>query len=84
MSDNWNTSAVDKFLRTVKTAKDFNSKEVKLTIQDADALALSLALVLNQERNLAQKLLQCQENLVNVVKSNPAPSNLNLNGGGFS
>jgi hypothetical protein len=84
VTDNWNTSAVDKFLRTVKTAKDFNSKEVKLTIQDAEALALSLALILNQERNLAQKLLQCQENLVNSVKSNSAPNNLNLNGGGFS
>lgn len=84
MTDNWNTSAVDKFLRTVKTAKDFNSKEVKLTIQDAEALALSLALVLNQERDLAQKLLQCQEHLVNSVKNNSTPKDLNLNGGGFS
>lgn len=83
MTDTWNTSAVDKFLRTVKTAKDFNSKEVKLTIQDAEQLAISLATVLNQERELVVKLLQCQEKLVNNM-SNSAPGSLNLNGGGFS
>ena len=82
MTDNWNTSAVDKFLRTVKTARDFNSKEIRLSIQDADALALSLALVLNQERDLAQKLLLCQERLVSGATAQP-PQDLSLNGGGF-
>lgn len=82
MSGSWNTAAVDKFLRLVKTARDFNSKEVKLTIQDAEQLSLSLALVLNQERELTVKLMQCQEKLVNVTQNN-APRELSLNGGNF-
>lgn len=82
MTDNWNTSAVDKFLRVVKTARDFNSKEIRLSMQDADALALSLAIVLNQERDLAQKLLLCQERLVSTTANLPS-QDLSLNGGGF-
>jgi hypothetical protein len=77
----WNTSAVDKFLRLVKTARDYNSKEVKISVVDAEALAISLATVLNQERELAVKLLECQSQL--VKSSSREPLEVNLNGGGF-
>lgn len=82
MSDTWNTNSVDKFLRLVKTARDFNSKEVRISIQDAEALALSLATILNQERILSQKLMQCQEKLISGSAQQP-PQDLSLNGGGF-
>jgi hypothetical protein len=77
----WNTAAVDKFLRLVKTARDHNSKELKMSVVDAEALAISLATVLNQERELAVKLLACQSQLVNSV--NREPTEISLNGGGF-
>ena len=83
MSNTWNTTAVDKFLKLVKTAKDFNSKEVKLSIQDADNLALSLALILNQERDLVTKLLQCQERLVSS-REGVVEQSVTLTGGSFA
>jgi hypothetical protein len=83
LSNTWNTTAVDKFLKLVKTARDFNSKEVKLSIQDADNLALSLALILNQERELVTRLLQCQERLASRAEGIVEQS-VTLTGGSFA
>lgn len=81
MNTSWNTTAVDKFLKTVKTAKDYNSKEVKITIQDAEQLMLSITHMLNQEREMVQKIMVLQDRLINSL--NDAPRDVNLNGGGF-
>lgn len=81
MNTSWNTTAVDKFLKTVKTAKDYNSKEVKITIQDAEQLVMSLTHMLNQEREMVQKIMVLQDRLINSL--NDAPRDVNLNGGGF-
>lgn len=77
----WNTTAVDRFLKTVKTARDYNSKEVRLSTADAEQLALSLATVLNQERELTQLVMQLQQRILNTESS--APRDISLNGGSF-
>lgn len=80
-SNSWNTTAVDRFLKLTKTARDYNSKEVKVSIQDAEALAMSLAMMLNQERALTTKIMQLQDKLLSVADSTPA--NINVSGGTF-
>lgn len=80
-SNSWNTTAVDRFLKLTKTARDYNSKEVKVSIQDAEALAMSLAMMLNQERELTTKIMQLQDKLLSVADSTPA--NINVSGGTF-
>jgi hypothetical protein len=77
----WNTTAVDRFLKTVKTARDYNSKEVRLSTADAEQIAISLATVLNQERELTQMVMQLQQRLLNSQSSQP--SEISLNGGHF-
>jgi hypothetical protein len=77
----WNTDAVDKFLKTVSQARSFNSKEVRLSLAEAEALAMSLAHVLNQERVLSQKLLVIQERIMGQTPG--APNDVSLTGGGF-
>ena len=77
----WNTTAVDRFLKTVKTARDYNSKEVRLSTTDAEQLALSLATVLNQERELTQLVMQLQQRILNTESS--APRDISQNGGSF-
>jgi hypothetical protein len=77
----WNTTAVDKFLKLTKTARDYNSKELRLSIEDAQALSMSLAMILNQERELIQKILILQDRLLSMNES--APTNIDMNGGTF-
>lgn len=80
-NNSWNTTAVDKFLKLTKTARDYNSKEVRMSIQDADALVISLALMLNQERELSMKIMQLQDKLLSIT--NNTPTSVNLSGGTF-
>lgn len=78
-----NTHALDKFLKTVRTAKDYNSKEVRITISDADALADCLSQMLLQERHMAQQIMQLQDKLIRAQEAHTGPRDINLNGGAF-
>lgn len=77
----WNTTAVDKFLKLTKTARDYNSKEVRISIEDAQALSMSLAFMLNQERELIQKIMILQDKLLSMTDQ--VPTSVNMNGGTF-
>lgn len=76
----WNTTAVDTFLRTVKTARDYNSREIRLSIQDAESLSISLGLMLNQERELIMRIMKLQDQLLSVQTPG---TNVNFSGGSF-
>lgn len=78
-----NTQILDKFLKTVRTAKDYNSKEVRLSILDADALSDCLAQLLVQERHNVHMIMQLQDKLIKQQETVPVSSDINLNGGGF-
>jgi hypothetical protein len=78
-TNTWNTTAVDKFLKLTKTARDYNSKEVKISIEDAQSLSLSLAHMLNQERELIQRIMVLQDRLL----SSNLNTSIEMNGGNF-
>lgn len=77
----WNSASVDKFVKTVAQARAFNSKEVRLSIQDAESLCDSITHMLLQERELTQKLLIMHERAAQNAPS--VPTNMSLNGGSF-
>lgn len=79
-----NLTPVDKFLKAVQTAKAYNSKEIRLTIAEADALTVSLGQCLLQERQLQERIMQLQDQLLkaqDVASTNPG--GMQLNGGSF-
>lgn len=78
----WNTDSVDKFLKTVSQARSFNSREIRLSLQEAEDLAISLAMILSQESRLTHKVLELQEQLSNMSPA-PSGSNMGLSGGSF-
>lgn len=79
-SHKWNSQSVDSFVKLVAQARAHNSKEVRLTMTDAQSLCDSICFLLLQERELTQALLkQMSQNTVS-----PAVSSLNVNGGSFS
>jgi hypothetical protein len=73
-----NTSPIAQFTQTVRAAELGQQKEVKLSIQQARLLSLTLTEVLD-------KLNRDLETVYNAVKSNSATEviNVQMDGGGF-
>ena len=73
--------AIAKFVKQVQIAKDYNSKEVRIVIQDADQLVSGIALLLNGNTALMQKVMELQDKL--IQQQNIQPRDMALNGGKF-
>jgi hypothetical protein len=79
-----NQTALDKFLKMVRTAKDYNSKEIRLSISDADALSDCLTHMLLQEREFTQKIMRLQDQIIQSQNQSVTPPGaVMLNGGKF-
>jgi hypothetical protein len=79
-----NLTPVEKFLKAVRTAKDYNSKEIRLTISEADALSDCVSTMLLQDRALTERIMQLQDQLLQVKDAaTPVSGGMQLNGGSF-
>jgi hypothetical protein len=78
----WNTQSVQQFVNLVSQARAHNSKEVRISITDAQQLCDSICFLLLQERDLSQRLLRAQEQLIHNQKPTTL-DNVSLNGGSF-
>ena len=73
--------AIEKFLKQIKTANDFNSKELRISIKDAESLALGITMLLSAGLGLSQEVILLQKRLIDQM--NQTPPSINLNGGSF-
>jgi hypothetical protein len=64
MSDEANQ--VRSFLEKHRTAKLANSREIRLTMQDADILAASIAVMLARETELSAKIIDLQAQILSA------------------
>lgn len=69
-------ASITQFIEKYKTAKNHNSKEMRLTIQEAEQLTISLATLMAKELELSDKVIKLQEEIMNGVE-------VNQDGGGF-
>lgn len=72
------TSALEVFIKKYQTARNYNSKEIRLTIQDAEELSTAIALVLANVNNLSSKIIALQDRLL------ADKSEVELSGGSFA
>jgi hypothetical protein len=72
------TSALEVFVKKYQTARSYNSKEIRLSIQDAEELATSIALVLSSVNSLSAKVIQLQDKLL------ADKNEIDLSGGSFT
>ena len=72
---------IDRFIKQVQTARDVNSKEIRMSIADAESLALGLVALLSHERVLSQKLIEVQEKI--IANATETPTSMDLSGGSF-
>lgn len=56
------------FVEKYRTARNFNSKEIRLTIQEAEQMALSIADMIGRETELSRKIIDLQEQIMSGVE----------------
>ena len=71
------TSALEQFIKKYQTAKNYNSKEMRLTIQEAEELSIAISLILSSTNNLQSKIIQLHEQL------SQGSSDITVSGGVF-
>jgi hypothetical protein len=74
---------MERFMKAVRTAKDYNSKEIRLTIAEADAMSDCVSQLLLQERALTEKIMWLQDQLTQKNTSSNTDTSMNLSGGSF-
>lgn len=72
-------TALQEFQRQYRTARDHNSKEMRITIAQAERLSLGISDVILSVAQLQDKLIQTQQQVIDAV-NNPR---IDWNGGRF-
>ena len=78
MSENLTADGIQDFIEKYKNARNFNSKEIRFTIAEADRLNTGIAQLLNRYRVLSDRVIDLQEQLI------AEPDEIELTGGNFS
>lgn len=62
------TAALSAFISKVQVAKNYNSKEIRLTIDEADAINTAFSQMMLREIELSQKVINLQTQIMNGVE----------------
>lgn len=65
MSDN---AAISAFISKLQVAKNYNSKEIRLTIEEADDLTAGITNILLREMELGQKVIDLQAQILKGIE----------------
>lgn len=58
------TAALETFIKKYQTAKNYNSKELRLTLLEAEELSLAIALLLSSSSELGATVIRLQSQLL--------------------
>ncbi len=72
---NNDTLQIRSFLEKVRIAKSANSKEIRVTIQEAEQLGIALGMLLSKELDMANQIIELQSQLLGAE--------VQQDGGGF-
>lgn len=61
-------AGLESFLVKYQTARNYNSKEIRLTMQEAEALSIAISRMLSKESELSQKVINLQDQLINGIE----------------
>lgn len=71
-------ATLETFIKKYQTARNFNSKELRITLQEADEMASEIALLLTGINTLNAKIISLQDQLLMQKQE------INVSGGSFS
>lgn len=62
------TAAISSLISKIQIAKNYNSKEIRLTIEEADEINAAITQMLIKEIDLARKVIDLQDQIMNGVE----------------
>jgi hypothetical protein len=65
MSD---SAGLEAFLNKYQTARNYGSKEIRLTMQEAESLSIAISKMLTRENELGQRVINLQDQLINGIE----------------
>lgn len=71
-------ATLETFIKKYQTAKNHNSKEIRLTIQEAEMLSIALAQILASTSQYQSQIIELQQKLLNEK------NDIVVSGGSFS
>ena len=71
------TTALESFIKKYQTARSYNSKEIRLTITEAEELNTGIAIALSKITGLQERIIDLQHQLLETG------SEIDISGGGF-
>ena len=63
-----NIDSLTSFLDKFQIAKNYNSKEIRLTLEEAEQLSLGIARLLVRQNALADQVIELQSHILNGVE----------------
>jgi hypothetical protein len=76
-----NYHGIEEFVLKFQTAKNQNSKEIRMSIHEAERLSTAISLVLARELSLSSKILDLQNQIIELQKSEQI--DISFEGGNF-
>lgn len=75
------TGPLETFVKKVQTAKNYNSKELRVTLLEAEELSIAIALAMTKLVDLSDKIIRLQDELLEARSSNTI--DIDMSGGSF-
>jgi hypothetical protein len=77
-------SSLESFLDKFQIAKNYNTKELRITLNEAEQISLGISKILLKQSNLSDKVIDLQQQIIELQKKVEA-NNLEVNqdGGKF-
>jgi hypothetical protein len=72
------TAPLEQFIKKYQTARNYNSKEIRLTMLEAEELSTAVALLLARTATLNEKIIKLQDELL------ADKTEIEITGGGFT
>lgn len=72
------TATLEAFIKKYQTAKNYNSKEIRLTLAEAEDISMAMALLLTKTSELGLKVIELQSLLLEQKNE------IEVSGGSFS
>jgi hypothetical protein len=72
------TAPLEQFLKKYQTARNYNSKEIRLTMQEAEEISTAVALVLASTNALSARVIDLQDRLL------AQKTEVDMSGGSFT
>lgn len=76
-------STIEKFMERVESATKARSKEIRLTLSEAQSLSLAMARILERDNKLLEKIVLLQEEQNQILKDQPS-NDIVMDGGEFT